>query len=80
LLESRDPSLGSKLVNLLQLDADARSGSASPLFARSDLRNVLVKPMFVYQPPPWQAEGALPPWEGPVPPCPFADAQRASRA
>jgi nitric-oxide synthase len=56
------------------------SGSASPLFARSDLRNVLVKPMFVYQPPPWQAEGALPPWEGPVPPCPFADAQRASRA
>ncbi|MCW1884128.1 hypothetical protein OKA04_05260 [Luteolibacter flavescens] len=31
LLESRDPSLGSKLVNLLQLDADARSAQGSEL-------------------------------------------------
>ena len=51
------------------------SGSASPLFGRSDLRNVLVKPMFVYQPPPWQAEGAPPAWEGPVPPCPLGGAR-----
>ncbi|MCW1923725.1 hypothetical protein OKA05_14255 [Luteolibacter arcticus] len=31
LLESRDPALGSKLVNLLQLDANARSAEGSPL-------------------------------------------------
>ncbi len=31
LLESRNPALGSKLVNILQLDVDSRSESASPL-------------------------------------------------
>lgn len=31
LLESRNPALGSKLVNILQLDADTRSESAAPL-------------------------------------------------
>ena len=31
LLESRNPALGSKLVNILQLDADSRSESAAPL-------------------------------------------------
>jgi hypothetical protein len=31
LLESRNPALGSKLVNILQLDADSRNESSSPL-------------------------------------------------
>lgn len=31
LLESRNPELGSKLVNILQLDADARLGQAAPM-------------------------------------------------
>jgi hypothetical protein len=40
LLESRNPELGSKLVNILQLEADSRSESAAPLTRELALRAV----------------------------------------
>ena len=47
------------------------SGSTSPLFFRSDLRNVIYKPMYGYQAPAWKPDASVAPeHEGPVPPCP----------
>ncbi len=52
------------------------SGAASSLFFRSDLRNVLLKPMFQYQAKVWEDDPPVPDHEGPVPPvgCPYHSA------
>lgn len=52
------------------------SGAASSLFFRSDLRNVLLKPMFQYQAKVWEDDPPVPDHEGPVPPvgCPHHSA------
>ena len=46
------------------------SGSASPLWWRNDLENVIYKPMYGYQRAPWEGDAPPPAHEGPVPPCP----------
>lgn len=51
------------------------SGSTSPIFFRSDLRNVVYKPMYGYQAPPWQPDMPPPAHEGPIPPCPHLRAR-----
>ncbi|MEM9454327.1 MAG: nitric oxide synthase oxygenase [Myxococcota bacterium] len=47
------------------------SGSCSPMFFRDDLQNTIIKPMYGYQPKPWQDDPPPPEYEGPVPPCPL---------
>lgn len=52
------------------------SGSTSPLWFRDDLRNVVYKPMYGYQPHAWRPDGPPPEHEGPIPPCPHLRARR----
>jgi len=62
LLESRNPELGSKLVNILQLDAESRSESAAPLTRELARRAVEDAGMALDLPtlPPLAREAALP--------------------
>jgi nitric-oxide synthase len=52
------------------------SGSASPLWFRNDLRNVVYKPMYGYQAHAWKADEPPPAHEGPIPPCPHMRGRR----
>lgn len=52
------------------------SGSASPLWFRNDLRNVVQKPMYGYQAHAWKADEPPPAHEGPIPPCPHMRGRR----
>jgi hypothetical protein len=40
------------------------------MWFRADLQNVVYKPMYGYQHPPWQGDAPPPAHEGPIPPCP----------
>ncbi len=52
------------------------SGSASPLWLRSDLQNVVQKPMYGYQSHAWKEDAPPPDHEGPIPPCPHIRGRR----
>ncbi|MBL8786332.1 MAG: nitric oxide synthase oxygenase [Deltaproteobacteria bacterium] len=74
--ERQEKALGREVYGDWSWLVPPMSGSASPLWFRNDLRNVVMKPMYGYQAHAWKADEPPPSHEGPIPPCPHLRGRR----